>query len=45
LKRPRSLISNTARPFFVYDCSKKFTVPCSSWYTFSRYVVGLTTAL
>ena len=35
---------NTARPFFVYEVSKKFTVPRSSWYTFSRYAVGSVTA-
>ena len=26
----------TARPFWVYDVSKKFTLPASVWYTFSR---------
>jgi hypothetical protein len=27
---------NTARPFCVYEVSKKFTLPVASWYTFSR---------
>jgi hypothetical protein len=29
--RPRSASSNTARPFFVYEVSKKFTLPWSFW--------------
>ena len=43
--RPSASIPNTARPFFVYEVSKKFTLPLSSWYTFSRYASGLVTAL
>ena len=43
--RPRASIPNTARPFFVYEVSKKFTLPWSSWYTFSRYDPAFVTAL
>ena len=35
---------NVARPFCVYDVSKKSTLPSSSCETFSRYASGFVTA-